>query len=627
MLERSAAGNVDSTLLALIENAPSFMSVVTPDGRMIATGRTSESFGSVIGRSVYEFTDPRYVEVTRAAFERACSTRLPVVYEVVAFGENGEPDHTYVTRAIPVVDGDEVKALVLVPTDITERVRLQRSLEESERAVRVAVDAARMGLWRWNIAKDEIQWDARVMEIFGVRAAPRDVEAYIKLVHPDDRERVKVVIEQALATGVFPQFELRPVAPDGTPDRFIFSAGAVLTDADGKPTTFLGGVLDITEQKRMTMQMQRAERVEALGQLTAGIAHNFNNLLAAILPNLEIAKRSAPANIVKPLSVALDASLQARELVKSLLTFAGQRGPSGTEPAAAKALVSRIESICRVTFPREIALVTRVDDDVHSVAMSPSDLEQVLLNLLFNARDAVLDTSDRARSIEIEVDLMPTAVHPRLVRFRVTDNGTGMSETVRGQIFEPFFTTKPPHRGSGLGLANALARVREAGGTLDCQSALGIGTTFTLLVAEVPGTAQSAHPSPPPDAKGGTGETILVVDDEPLVRNVAAYVLENDGYTTLEAGSAAEARRVLDTHGDKVGLILLDLSMPSESGLEAMPTLRARCAAPIVFFTGWATDVPEGAAAVISKPARNTELCRVVRAVMDAHRRGDPSTR
>jgi two-component system, cell cycle sensor histidine kinase and response regulator CckA len=619
-LEGAATSGLDPALVALVANAPGFMNVITVDGRIVATGRTSEGFGSVIGRSMFEFIDERYHGAVREALKRVCDSQIATEYELVGYGENGEPGHTWFTRVIPIVDGGVVKAMVMVPTDITERVRLQRSLEESEHAMRVTLDATRMGLWRWDMVSDEIRWDARVRQIFGVTETPQTVQEYMRLIHADDHPLLERVIREAITLGSFPTFEHRVHVPEGTPDRFVLASGAVIKDAQGKPTAIIGGVLDITEQKRMTLQFERAERVQALGQLTAGIAHNFNNLLAAILPNLEIAKRESPEPVQRRLSIALDASLQARELVKSLLTFAGKRSPQATDPSLVKDVVGRIDSICRVTFPREIALVQHVADDVRAVAIPPSDLEQVLLNLLFNARDAVLDTTDRARRIEIRVDRMPEAVEPRRVRFRVIDNGVGMSAAVRGQIFEPFFTTKPPHRGSGLGLANALARVREAHGTLECESELGVGTTFTFLVAEAPLKATGPAHSLPPQAKTGAGELILVVDDEPLVRNVAAHVLKNEGYETVEAGSAQEARAVLDAQGDKVRLVLLDMSMPMESGVEALPTLRARCAAPIVFFTGWATDVPQGAAAVITKPARSHELCRVVRAVLDEHR-------
>jgi CheY-like chemotaxis protein len=319
------------------------------------------------------------------------------------------------------------------------------------------------------------------------------------------------------------------------------------------------------------------------------------------------------------LAVALDASLQARELVKGLLAFAGRHGTANTGRCDPKDVVTRIEAMCRQTFPREIELLSRVEDDAGHVAMPASNLEQVLLNLLLNARDAVLDTVDRTRRIEIVLDRVRAAADGvgTKLRLRVIDNGAGMSEAVRRKIFEPFFSTKPPHRGSGLGLANALVRVREAHGTLECTSEAGVGTTFTLLLDELnDGASSAASRAPSPVPPGHGGETLLIVDDEPLVRRVIADVLALEGYVVLQAGSAAEARELLERHAASVRLILLDWSMPLESGVEALASLKRLSAAPIVMFTGVAADLPPGATAVLAKPARTEELCRVIREVI-----------
>lgn len=618
-LESAGLGQVDPLARALLEHSPAYMNVVTPEGRFLATGRVNETFGSVVGRSVFEFTEPSQHAVLREAFAKACATARPVTYEAVGYGENGEPGHTYVTRVVPVLDNGQVSALVLVPMDITDRVRLERSLIESEQAMRLAVDASRMGLWRWDIQHDELTWDARTLEIFGVAAAPKSYETYIQLVHPDDRSLVERLVREARDAGVYPTFEHRLVGSRNAGERWLLAAGNVIKDAGGRPVMMLGGVLDITEQKRLTMQMERAERVEALGQLTAGIAHNFNNLLASILPNVELALLDAPANLRAQLSAALDASLQARDLVKNLMSLAGRRGSQTREPSNPKDVVARLDAICRVTFPREIDLVTQVDARAGLVAMPATDLEQVLLNLLLNARDAVLETAGSERKIQLLVDSVTTSAGARQTRFRVVDTGTGMTEAVRKQVFVPFFTTKPPHRGSGLGLANALSRVREASGELECESILGVGTTFTLLLPEteaLPGRPRT--PSPVMKRTGGA-ETILLVDDESTVRSVVARLLRSEHYTVLEASSAAEARETLRQHGPLVKLILLDQSMPAESGAEALPSLLALSNAKVVMFTGLAIDLPKGVTALLEKPARPAELLRLVREVLDAN--------
>jgi PAS domain S-box-containing protein len=619
-LERVAAGSLDPLTRSLVEQAHAFLNVITPDGRFLATGRVSSGFGSVIGRSVFEFSDHRHHDAMRQAFAEASATRHAVVYEGMGAGENGEPDHTYVVRVVPVMDGDDVQALVLVPVDITERVRLERSLVESEHAMRLAVDAVRMGMWRWEIQRNEVTWDARLCEIYGVPSAPQNYEAYMGLIHPDDRVMVQQVVANAAEAGVYPTFEHRLLSlPDGT-ERWILAAGRVIAGPDGRAALLIGGALDISEQKRLALQVQRAERVESLGQLTAGIAHNFNNLLAVVLPTLEAALLEAPSSLRQPLASALDASVQARDLLKSLITLTGQRPPQGADAASAcdpAEVVSRLETICRLTFPREIEIATQLAP-VGGVAMNLRELEQVLLNLLFNARDAVMERAGGPRRIGVSVDRFTPPEGPAVIRIRVSDTGTGMSDDVRQKVFVPFFTTKPPHRGSGLGLANALSRVREAKGRIECESELGKGTTFTLLLQAAAALVPSPSPSETSVRKARDGETILLVDDEPLVRKVIARILTSQNYGVLEASSAQSAREVLEQHGDRVNLVFLDQSMPGESGTAALPSLRRLCAAPVVLFTGLVTGPAPGVAYILEKPARPDEVLRVVRTLLDA---------
>ncbi|MDB4980173.1 MAG: domain S-box-containing protein [Myxococcales bacterium] len=608
-LESEAHEHTDPLLQALLQHAPAFLTVITPEGRFLATGRTSEAFGSVVGRTVFEFVPPHEHGPVRAAYARVCATKQPVVYESLGYGENGEPNHTYVVRAVPVVEDGAVDAIVLVPTDITERVQLERSLARSEESLRFAVAAARMGLWRWDMATDELHWDPRALEIFGVATPPKDFDRYLALIHPDDVAFVKSTVGRAVETGVFPPFEHR-LAPraDGV-ERWVLGTGTVRRDPSGKPTALMGGALEITEQRRAAAQLQRAQRVEALGQLTAGLAHNFNNLLGAIIPNLELALEQGTQGpqLTEPLHAAMDASLQARDLIKRLMSMTRPRVAGTARASDPREAVERAVAICRATFPRELEVTTSVDPEIGHVPMDPSDLDQILLNLLFNARDALERTTGRARHIEVSLDRIAGA---RSVRLRVRDNGEGMSPAVRARVFEPFFTTKPAHRGGGLGLADALIRVRAVDGELECQSVEGEGTTFLLLLPEAPTRAKETAAASAP--AGSRGETILIVDDEADVRTAVARLLKRQGYRVLEANSADEARAALAADAASIKLLLLDHSMPYESGPEAIPSLKLLSDAPIVLFTGGASELPPGAAALLEKPALAAELLKTV---------------
>ncbi len=609
-LEMALASGVDPILRALSEHAASYLSVLTPEGRFLAVGRPSEAFGSVVRRSVFEFVDPSSAERMREVFARVVQTRQPEHYESVGYGEDGTPAHTYLTRAIPLCEGAEVQAIVLVPMDITEHVRLERSLAEKEESLRFAIEASRMGLWSWDLATNEVVWNDRQREIFGTEGTPKNYEPYLELVHPDDRPLVQHTVAQALESGVFTTFEHR-LAPQGTPgERWVLAAGTVIKDSDGRNIRLMGGAFDITEQKRLALQNQRAERVESIGQLTAGIAHNFNNLLAVIMPNLEMELGRNQQNVA--LTAAMDASLQARDLVKNLLSLTRRDEAAGEGHADLLAVVTRVMNICRATFPREIELRNEVRADLGHVSMAPSVLQQVLLNLLFNARDAILTSSGTQREIVVSAERLSAEGLAGVIELQVRDTGIGMSEAVRARVFEPFFTTKPPLKGSGLGLASAAERVREAGGTLSCESTPNIGTKFALQLAQVnPPTTEATDP-PVLEQPSLASETLLLVDDEPLVRSVLRRLLEQDGYRILEAASAEEARAVLKREL-KVDLLILDQSMPGETGTQAQPSLRALTAAPMLLFSGMAPELPPGFAGILEKPARYEELQRVVR--------------
>jgi PAS domain S-box-containing protein len=602
-------------LRAFLEHTSSFLAIVTPEGRILATGRLSSAFGSVIGRSVMEFTAPDQRAIVLEAFRRVRETKQIVNYETVAFGENGEPDHTYLVRAAPLLEAGEVTAIVLAPTDITERVRLAQSLMKSEEQLRMAVAATHMALWSWDVARDKVSWDARLLELFGATSEPADYETYLELVHPEDRAAVKSAVETAFATGVFPTFEHR-VAPraDGI-ERWVLSTGSVLRDANGQTIMVTGGALDITQQKRADAQLERAQRVEALGQLTAGLAHNFNNLLAAVVPNLELALQGASSEQRSALDAAMVASLQARDLIKRLMSITGRRTPGASHSSNPREVLERAITISRATFPREIELETSFAPGVPDAAIDAADLEQVVLNLLVNARDALEAVTSRRRRVQVLLDIVQEGAVGTPVRVRVRDNGPGMTAALRARIFEPFFTTKPAQRGSGLGLADALVRVRAAGGALECHSVEGEGATFELLLPAAASRARSVPP-PAPAARAPRGQTLLVVDDEAAVRNVITRMLTQYGYRVLVAENASEARSVLAAHAAEVQLVLLDQSMPHESGPEALPSLQRLSRAPIVLFTGGATELPPGAAALLEKPASAADLLRTISALL-----------
>ncbi len=499
---------------------------------------------------------------------------------------------------------------------ISDRLRLERSLLESNARLRLAIDATRLGFWRWEAQADQLEWDDRLLVIFGAERSPTNYEGFLGHVHPDDREAVRAVVARAYETGVYQTFEhrLAPRADGG--ERWVLCVATAQKGPNGEVESLQGGVLDITEKKSIVTHLQEAERVQTIGQLSAGFAHNFNNLLAAIIPHLELEVDRCRA-LDPAATAALEASLRARDLVRSMLALAGKQSTDDPSPAPVQDVVQRALSACRMTFPKEIELHEHIDPSAGHVAMPSDDLEQVLLNLLFNARDA-LEGASGSRRIDVVVERVPG--DGGRVRFRVTDSGPGIPDAVRPRIFDPFFTTKIDQRRPGLGLASALARARAANGELELERCGPEGSSFSLVLPE----ASDAHEASGARATGGSvrsgGETVLLVDDEPLVRGVVRRLLETEGYAVLEAGSANEAREVLGRVGETVDAIILDQSMPREPGLEALPSLVALTDASVILFTGLAPEPAPGTAAVLEKPAKAAEIFRVLRSVLDERR-------
>jgi signal transduction histidine kinase len=622
-LEGAMSTRTDPILVSLLQNHASFLFVVNPDGRMVATGRISDAYGSVVGRSMFEFMSPAAALTAKAALKRACDSKLPVDYEADGYGEDGGLDHVYHVRAVPMATDGSVEAIVIVPTDITERVRLERSLRETNDSLRLAVTATGMGFWRFDVQTNSVAWDARMLELFGIEGAPPDYATYLNLIHADDVPLIESAVRSALEQGVYPTVEHRIRPANGGPERWILGAATVEKDPAGSPLVIRGGALDITDRKNLSRQLERAERVQAVGQLAAGIAHNFNNLLAIILPGLAMAVEGPSTRDEEGLEAALTAALRARDLVRSMFSLTTTQPAGHSENADLGEIVRRTVSMCRATFPRQIEWRVDIDEERYLVPLSPSDLEHLVLNLLTNARDAVELLSSTQGRIDIRVQAVPADTPsggtPPSVRgvtigtLIIADNGPGMTAETRGRIFEPFFTTKSPDRGTGLGLTTVAARVRGANGSIECTSSPGQGTSFTVvlpLCREPTGVRVGREGL----KRGSLSGRVLIVDDEPMVRSTMRRLLELVGLEVREASSAQAARAVLE--GVSVDLIILDDSMPEESGLQALGSLQARSKAPVMLFTGYAPEVPDGIAAFVRKPAHPDEIFRTVQSLM-----------
>ena len=373
-------------------------------------------------------------------------------------------------------------------------------------------------------------------------------------------------------------------------------------------------------------QLQEAQKMEAVGQLTAGIAHNFNNMLQAITGNIDLARTEVPPGALRLLDNALETGHRAAEMVRQLMVYTRQGQQLALRSIDLAVVFRDVEAICERTFDRKIRLAMEVGPEPPPVVGDGMQLEQVLLNLCINARDALEQGNVEdplitlaCEAVVVSESAAPDARPGRYVRVRVEDNGPGMDENTRKRIFEPFFTTKDVGKGTGLGLSTALGIVQDHRGWIECDSGPAQGARFSLYLPVAEAAAPPIEePRTASDSRGT--ETVLIVDDEEMVRSTAEQMLRRRGYTTLCATDGEEGLALYKRHRDAIDVILLDHSMPRMSGREALRQLRAESPdVAIVIITGFPTDLGEfeGADELLRKPFSLEALTGCVRSVLD----------
>jgi signal transduction histidine kinase len=383
--------------------------------------------------------------------------------------------------------------------------------------------------------------------------------------------------------------------------------------------------LEIAERQNLEEQLRRAQKMEAVGQLTAGLAHNFNNILQAIVGNLELARRGDAGDPAPLLRDAEAAAHRAGEIIQHMLVFSRRDTKQVLSVVDFEQLVDQTIGICRRTFDRRIEILLDLTTPLPAIRGDQGQLEQVLLNLMINARDALRDADDPRIHVRAEVRHLdshqlarPESPAVDYVVVAVHDNGIGIAEADRRRIFDPFFTTKAVGEGTGLGLFTAYGIVDGLEGWIECDSEPGRGATFSILL---PASTQT-EAAPPGDAEPVNllgSETILVIDDEEVVLATVARMLSSLGYRVLTAAGGEAGLALLADRCDEVELVLLDLSMPRLSGQEVYERIRRDDGAlPVLIFTGYAAADrhPEGVP-VVHKPFTMQSLARAVRGTLE----------
>ena len=465
--------------------------------------------------------------------------------------------------------------------DIARRKQVEEQLRESEEQLRATFEQAAVGIAHVSPDGRFLRVNDKLCDITGYARAELVAKTFLQLTLPEDRaegDTARIAMLAREQDTFTSEKRYRHKRGD------IFWGNVVTTllrDAAGAPKYFISVVADITERKKLEEQFLRAQRLESIGTLAGGIAHDLNNLLTPVLMGVGLIKLGPVSeNNARVLDTIERSARRGTELLKQVLSFA--RGVAGERVAVHPGLVIReIEGMMRNTFPKNIVFEAVIAKDVWSVSGDPTQLNQVLLNLCVNARDAMPDGGKLgivAHNAEVDAQfaaLNRGATPGRYLVLEVTDTGSGISRENINRIFDPFFTTKESGKGTGLGLSTTLGIVRSHGGFLNVQSELGQGTTFSVYLPAAQEAASVV--APPAEARAlprGHGELVLVVDDEANVAGITRDTLEAFGYRVLTAGDGAQAVALYAAHRQEVAVVLTDMMMPVMDGIALAAALR-----------------------------------------------------
>lgn len=476
------------------------------------------------------------------------------------------------------------RARLVVAVDITARAAAEENLRRSEERFHLVSNATSDAVWDWDLSANLLWWGDGFCTLFGYardEISP-EVSWWADRIHIEDRERVHTSILTAIKNPGVSHWteEYRYLRKDGT-YAVVQDRGQILRDAAGKGLRMVGGMTDISEHKKLLAQYLRAQRMESIGTLAGGIAHDLNNVLSPILMSVDLLRmKEIDATTTKLVNTIEQSARRGADLVRQVLTFA--RGAEGGRNVAIKVehLIKDIARIADETFPRSIKTEVRLSRDLWAVTGDPTQLHQVLLNLVVNARDAMPDGGAltlSAENITIDSQYAATSRDAKPGNYlcaSITDTGCGIPADKLDRIFEPFFTTKEVGKGTGLGLSTAHAIIKSHRGFITVYSELGKGSTFKVYIPTDPSlraTEVTAHPVE--SMPRGQGETILVIDDEAPILATTRQTLESFGYNVVTAQDGAEAVAIYAQNRGVIAAVITDMVMPIMDGIATINAL------------------------------------------------------
>ncbi len=624
----------------LVENQSEGIGIVDLEERFLFTNRAGERIfgvppGGLNGRCLQDFVQPEHLPLIHEQ-TRVRSGGEHSQYELEIIRESDKARRTLLVSAAPQIDSSgKVSATFGVFSDITDRVLVEKALQESEARLRLTFDQAPIGAVTIGLDGCFVQMNDALCRLSGYTSSELTGRSFKEITHPEhveaDERNALLLLE-----GAIEQYstETRYIRRDGQLIWTLVTARCA-RDASGRALYILAMVEDITERKRaenerarLQAQFLQSQKMESVGRLAGGVAHDFNNLLmvingysAMVLDRLN--PNDPSRNLVSEVYKAGD---RAAALVRQLLAFS-RKQILQQEPVDLNEMICEMEKMLLRLVGEDIEIITTLKPTLNLVLADRHQMEQVILNLAINARDAM----PRGGKLAIRTEHVRwghacprclAEVRPgAYVHVSVRDTGTGMDEETRQHLFEPFFTTKEVGQGTGLGLATVHGIVLQSGGHIDVESEPGQGSCFHLYLPAV-GAQSGISVMPAVAAPAGGTETILLVEDQPEVRQFTATVLREYGYAVLQASGGEEALAAYASQ--PIDLLLTDVVMPKMSGTDLAARVRqGQPDVKVLFMSGYSMEVlawretGTTGAAFIQKPFAREELAAKVREVLN----------
>jgi len=542
-----------------------------PGPRIIMVNRAFErilgySPAEVLGRSPRFLQGPKSDKKTISEIRQARLESKHISRRLINYAKDGTEVHLDID-IVPIFDATGAcTQFVSTERDITESVKAEERVAEQAGFL----DKARDAILVRDLGGKILYWNQGAERVYGWTRDEAVGQSSGDLLFLDPkkfREQNRIII----GTG-----EWNGPSQHVTKDRRVLTMDlscTLIRDNDGNPKSVLKIGTDITEQKKVEAQLLRAQRMESIGTLAGGIAHDLNNILTPIMMSIGVLRGELSSSEMREILDTIDSSAKrGAEIIKQVLSFA--RGAEG-EPVEIqpRLIVAELAGIIKDTFPKDIRLQFHVADQLSTIVADPTQIHQVLLNLCVNARDAMpnggvlmITAKDIVLSEEF-IALNPGAKAGRYVTLTVTDTGFGIPPEIKDRIFEPFFTTKDLNKGTGLGLSTVLAIVKSHHGIINVYSELGRGTTFNLYLPAKAFALSPTKDTPDVDTlPTGNGEVILIVDDEPAIVTMTSRSLQKFGYSTLTATDGADAVAVFAEHRKEISVVIADMMMPVMDG-------------------------------------------------------------